>query len=467
MSDAKSQKILKLVERVPTKDVPTKVPEGLSLLEVGFYGVLVRKLTSAQATKSLAALKKLFPDWNELRVSQVQEFTGAIASKSAKVSLAVARDIKGYLQEIFQKNHGFDLEKYREDPVEAAKFFADLPVTGAALAHVMLAEASNGEVPATLGIVRVLDRMGLVKRTSSIKKAQQSLAPLVPAARRLEFGAAIGSVAEEHCDGKKPTCWDCPLVGECPFGKKVEKEWQAQQARLEIQRQKEEERRKREEEKQRKREEAEEKRRAKELEKRRAKELREREREAARKRRTAEKAKREAAKKAAAETKRKAAEAAKKKAEADKKKAAVAKKKAAEAAKKKAAAQKKAAAKKAAAQKKAAAKKTAAKKASAKKSASKKTTKKASSSRKTGAKKTTKRGATKAGTAKKSTARKATKKAAAKKKSTTKKSTTKKATGKKSSAKKPTAKKRSTAKKTTKKTTKRGRTKKTTSRRKR
>jgi len=294
VSDSKSQKIRKLVERVPDGEPLETVPEGLSLLEVGLFGVLRRKLTESQANKTLTALRRSFPDWNELRVSQVQEFTGAIASRSEDVSLRVAFAIKEFLQEIFQKNHGFDLERFREDPAEAAKFFTDLPVTGPELAHRMLAAAAGGEVPATLGIVRVLDRTGVVKRTSSIKRAQQTLAPLVPEGQRAEFGAKLGKVAEAYCDSKKPICWECPLVGVCPFGTKVEKEWRVQQERLEAQRKKGEERRRKEEEKERKRLEAEEERRQKELERRREKERREKEREAARKAREAERAKKAA-----------------------------------------------------------------------------------------------------------------------------------------------------------------------------
>jgi endonuclease III len=274
----KFKKILQLQREVPLAWEVVDLPPEAKLLDVGLFCVLSRRLSAAQAEKVLKALSSAYPDWNELRISQVQEFLHLIPSKSEELSLAVARDVKTYLQEIFQKSHGFDLEFLREDPGEAGKFVSQLTFLGASAGHYLVWRAGGGNVPATAGIVRVLDRLGLVKRTSSMRKAQDVLNKLVPEDARREFSLRFGLVVERWCDPKKPICWECVLVEGCPHGRKARKDWLVQQKRFEEQRRREEERRAKEEEKLRKKAEQEAKRRAVEDAKRKAKEDRERKR---------------------------------------------------------------------------------------------------------------------------------------------------------------------------------------------
>jgi len=330
---------------------PKKALEGKTLLEVGLLAVLARNLTVPQAEKSLVALRNAFPDWNELRISQIQEFQGLLKGKNQKVVRIVARDVKDYLQEIFQNNHGFDLEALRSDPTEASKFLTQLPFLGASAAHLMIYSVDPSVVPLSGGIVRVLDRMGLMKRTSSLRKGHAMLEKAVAPDVRIGFGARLGLVVEKWCDSKKPMCWECPLLDGCPFGARVFRDWQASQKRLEISRQRDELRRIKEEERLRKRADIEEKRRRLIAEREASKRRREEER-----REAIEEKKRQviAEKKAKVEAKKKAVLA---------KKAASKRAAAKKVAAKKAAVQKAAAAKKAAAQKAAAAKKAAAKKA--------------------------------------------------------------------------------------------------------
>jgi endonuclease III len=257
----KSQRLSDLLARVPLGPASLPAADGRSLLEVGFLAVMQRRLSEAAAEKSLTALAGAYPDWNELRVSQVQEFQHLIQTKSPELAVQVARDVREYLQEIFQKIHGFNLEIIRGDMAEAARFAAQVPFLGATVGHYLLYLACPEELPISPSIVRSLDRLGFAKRTSSLKKAQAAIENLVPPEGRREFAIRIGRVIEGWCDPKKPICWQCPLVDACPFGKKVLREWKAAQRRLEIQRARDEERARKEGEKQKKRAAAEEKRR--------------------------------------------------------------------------------------------------------------------------------------------------------------------------------------------------------------
>lgn len=260
MSD-KSHRLADLLAKVPAPPIPLPSAEGKSLLEIGFLCVLHRRLSESAADKTLQALRADFPDWNELRVAQGQEFQHLIQTKSSELAVLVARDTREYLQEIYQKIHGFNLDSIKGDVAEAARFAAHLPFLGASVGHYLLLLANPGALPISPAVVRTLDRLGFAKRTSSIKKAQAGIEGFVPEPMRRDFAIRMGLVVEKWCDARKPTCWECPLLTACPFGKKVEREWKQSQRRHELQRAREEERQVKEVEKERKRAVADEKRR--------------------------------------------------------------------------------------------------------------------------------------------------------------------------------------------------------------
>ncbi len=368
----KSDQTLKLLEKVSTGwPVPAKLPDA-NLLEQGLYAILRRTLEHEPAAAVVVALRAAYSDWNELRVAQAQEIAAHL-KLPAKHAMPAARAVKEYLQEVFQRSHGLSLEFLRDDAVSTQRFVSILPFVGLGTAQWLMWLASNEkEIPVTPGMVRVLDRLGLISRNSSPKKMRAAIDPLVPEGREVDFLIRFGEVGSRWCDARKPLCYACALVDDCRYGKKAFREWQGQQKRLEQARIRDEARRailaKKEEEK-----------RKKEDEKRRREEERVRQKRAAeeaKKKRDAERIAKIEAKKREVEAKKKARE------EAARKKIEDAAKKKAEAEAKRAAAEKKAAEAKAQAAKKAAKKaqksikpapkpKSSAKKSSAKKSKSK------------------------------------------------------------------------------------------------
>lgn len=366
-SDIASKLLAKIEPRHP---LPETLPD-VTLVQQGLYFALRRRLGAEQAKSALRKLTEAYPDWNELRVSQAQEINGVL--QLGPKGVAVAREVREYLQEVFQRSHGMTLEFLRDDPQSTQRFVSILPYIGMAMAHHLLYVAGNGELPVTPALVRVLDRLGLVSRTASIKKARTTIEPLVPDGASLEFAYKFGEIATRWCDARKPICHQCVLVDDCKFGKKAFRDWKVQQERLEQQRaresarlavlaKKEEERLRKEAEKQRKKAEFEAERRAKEAE--RLAKIAARKQAAENERLAREQARLDAQRKREAEAARQKAEDAAKKQAAAKRKLEEAKK--AEAAKKKAAAAAIAAKKKAAAsaaKKKAGGKKKHAKKA--------------------------------------------------------------------------------------------------------
>lgn len=332
----KSELVQKLLKKIaPRAPLPKPLKEA-SLLEQGMLVVLVRHLPQDKAESVLEKLRKSYPDWNEMRVAQTQEIAAHIVTGGRRAlredvlhMMPAARDARELLQEVYQKTHGFDLEFLKDDATAAAKLVTQMPFLGLAGGSYLLWLATGKQLPVHNALVRVLDRLGLISRTASVKKARDIIEPLVPDGEDLLFVSAFGEIADRWCAPTKPICQECPLVDECAYGKKAFQEWKIAQARLEAQRQKDDARRAIIEKKEAQKRAREEARIAKKNEGEAKKIARERERlqkieqkrreEEAREKKRAQEIAAAAAKKAALEAKAKAAAEAKAKAAADEK----------------------------------------------------------------------------------------------------------------------------------------------------
>jgi len=246
----KPETAARLLQKIRPRYPLAKPMKDIGLLEQGMLAVLVRHMPQEKAESAIGALKEAYADWNEMRVSQAQEIAGLMLKKgrtpsrnSIKSMLPAARDARDYLQEVFQRVHGLDLEVLRTDPTAGGKLLQQLPRLGLAAGSQLLYIANGGQLPVHGGLVRVLDRLGLVSRTGSVKKSGEAITPLVASGGELEFAMRFSEVADRWCDPRKPICPECVLVEDCPHGKKVAHEWRVQQTRLAAQRAREDARR--------------------------------------------------------------------------------------------------------------------------------------------------------------------------------------------------------------------------------
>ncbi len=454
----KTDLVQALIKEVPLRHpVPSQPMEGASLLEQGAVLVLMRHMTQAQAESSVKSLRGAYEDWNEIRVAQAQEIASHLKTSARKKGVELLNDRKGaamalkeFLQDVFQQTHHLDLEELRDDEATAGKVAMSLVELGAASSAYLLVIAADGQVPVHPALMKLMDRLELITRTSSTKKARAAIEPLIPKGKVVEFSLAMHEILERWEDEPEPIYMSVKALQQTAYGTKTAKERESSIARAEAAAKREEERIRKEEERERKKLEVEARKRARELERKRVAE--EKKLEASRAKAAAADAKRKEAAQKKADAK-KAVLDAKKKAAAEKlaaQKAAAAAKAAEKAAAKKAA-QKASAAKKAAS-KKASPKKAVSKKAASKKAATSKAPAKSSAARKSttagaaGKKVSSKKAASKKATSSRSVATPAAKKAAsnqaAPNKGTSKKPTSKKSTTKKKVSKKPTTRRR-------------------------
>jgi len=236
---SKNEQLTKLLKKITPRAALPKPAEGLNLLEQGLLCVLVRHVPQERAENFVAALRKAYPEWNEMRVAQTDEIAGILKGgrttpERLRSVWEPAREAREYLQEIFQKTHAMDLEFLRGDVPAGAKMLAQMPVFGTAATCRILALAGDQKVPAHPALVRVLERTGIVGK-GNLKKAKD-LEDFLPSSEGSALLERVGEVADRWCHPKSPACHECPLVDECTFGKKAFQEWKVQQARAEAQR---------------------------------------------------------------------------------------------------------------------------------------------------------------------------------------------------------------------------------------
>jgi endonuclease III len=242
----KTDQLTKLLKKITPRAALPKPVEGFSLLEHGILCVLIRHVPQERAEAFVATLRKSYPEWNEMRVAQTDEIAGFLKGGRAtrdrlRGVWEPAREARDYLQEVFTKTHAMDLEFLREDVLGGAKMLASMPVLGTAATCQILALAAGKKLPAHPALVRVLERTGIVGK-GNLKKAKD-LEDYLPSSEGTSLLERVGEVADRWCHAKSPICHECPLVDECPFGRKAFQEWKVQQARAEAHRAREEARR--------------------------------------------------------------------------------------------------------------------------------------------------------------------------------------------------------------------------------
>ena len=247
----KSEVVARVVKAIePRHPLPAAPVEGFTLLEQGLYAVLHRNLTAKQAEQTVLALRSGFADWNEMRVSQAQEIAPFIKTSSRKKGLELLNDrketallIKDYLQDVFQEVHGLELEPLLEDAAWAGQIIAEFKVLGLTGGAWLLYVGSNGQVPVHLPLLKILDKLGWIARTTSLAKGRDMIDAIVPKGMGREFTIAAHEILDRWNDETAPIFAEVEALREVPAAKKAHADWVQAVQRAEAQREREEEER--------------------------------------------------------------------------------------------------------------------------------------------------------------------------------------------------------------------------------
>ncbi len=193
-------------------------PARRSLVEHILLELARQSASDQTAVRIVNRLGREFVDWNELRVSALEEISAAIGRYS--YSRRVGQLIKEFLQKCFDEFHDLDLSIAHDSSTERvkaalAKLDIDSSVSGAAL----LDWAHEEDLPVTTDLSRVLQRLGFVKNHASPAMVRRELEELVPPGDKYSAYRLLHDHGVAVCTSRKFDCSACTLRNICPRGK--------------------------------------------------------------------------------------------------------------------------------------------------------------------------------------------------------------------------------------------------------
>jgi endonuclease-3 len=201
------------------KPKPERSNGRLPVLEAVVYGVCHEGTTREQANQALSRFKDGFFDWNEVRVSTIQEIEGALAGLGDTEPRA--QKIRRFLRQLFERTYGFTLEAVTKKTLkDAVKALQEYEALGSdyVLATVIQQALGGHAIPIDAPTRRVLERLGITDARSDKAAIRAVLERAVPKNRSAEFVDLIEELAHEVCVEGEPDCPRCELRKICPTG---------------------------------------------------------------------------------------------------------------------------------------------------------------------------------------------------------------------------------------------------------
>jgi endonuclease-3 len=188
--------------------------EKMSILEAVVYGICHEDSTREQANQALAKFREGFFDWNEVRVSSLEEIQGAFR-------------IRRFLRQLFEKTYGFNLDALIKKPQkEALKALEEYDALASdyVLATVTRLALQGHAIPLDTTTLRALVRLGITEDSADTPGLRGTLERAVPKNRGIEFSDLLEELAHDTCVEVEPDCPRCELRKICPTGlaRKVE-----------------------------------------------------------------------------------------------------------------------------------------------------------------------------------------------------------------------------------------------------
>lgn len=193
-------------------------PEARCSLEHGdALELLVATILSAQCTddrvnivtKDLFKKYRTASDYATAPQEQIEkdiQSTGFYRNK--------ARSLRGMAAALVEKHQGKVPQTMGE--------LTELPGVGRKTANVVLGNAfgQNVGVVVDTHVARLSERLGLTKHTDPVK-IEQDLMQIVPQQDWTLFSHLLIHHGRKICQARKPKCPECPLLTNCPAGKKL------------------------------------------------------------------------------------------------------------------------------------------------------------------------------------------------------------------------------------------------------
>lgn len=216
----------KLVNQIFTalgRSVEHGEQEARPVLEQFIYAICRENSTTASADKAFQILRERFFDWNEIRVSSVEELCEVLEGLGGNLEDRAQRLID-FLQEVFETTFSFDLESLHKKGVkQAAKTLARFKGANDYVVSWVIQHSLGGHsIPLDSNSLRTLKRLGIIEDAeTNLETVRASLEHQIPKAKGCHFVDIISELSESRCWEMDPACSECPLRSACPTGQHV------------------------------------------------------------------------------------------------------------------------------------------------------------------------------------------------------------------------------------------------------
>src|SRR4051794_2080060 len=223
MATQSKAQLLNEVHTLLKKRYKPKADRGngrLPVLEAVIYGLCHEGTTREQANQALSRFKDGFFDWNEVRVSTVDEIQGALAGLPETEGRA--QRIRRFLRQLFERTYGFTLEPLAKKSLkDSIKALQEYEAFGSdyVLATVIQQSLGGHAIPVDEPARRALIRLGVVDADTDLATLRATLERAVPKNRGSEFIELIEDLAHDTCVEGIPDCPRCELRKICPTGR--------------------------------------------------------------------------------------------------------------------------------------------------------------------------------------------------------------------------------------------------------
>lgn len=193
--------------------------EKLTTLEAVVYGIIHEGSTRDQANQALSRFKDDFFDWNEVRVSSLEEIQGILSGMTEAEGRAFR--IRRFLRQLFEKTYGFNLDQLIKKPQkESLKALEEYDAISSdyVMATVTRLALAGHAIPIDEPSLRALHRLGIAEDASDTPTTRGMLERAVPKNRAIEFSDLMEELAHDTCVEGEPDCPDCELRKICPTG---------------------------------------------------------------------------------------------------------------------------------------------------------------------------------------------------------------------------------------------------------
>lgn len=189
----------------------------LSVLEAVIYGICHEGTTREQANQAMSRFKDDFFDWNEVRVSSLEEIQGVLAGLPDPEGRAFR--LRRFLRQLFEKTYGFALEGLGKKPLkEAVKLLQEYEALNSdfVLATVIQLSLGGHAIPLDGPTCRGLERLGVSEPEADRATLRGTLERAIPKNRGIEFVDLMEELTHDTCVEGEPDCPRCELKKLCP-----------------------------------------------------------------------------------------------------------------------------------------------------------------------------------------------------------------------------------------------------------